>query len=73
MTKLAPARVAGLMMGVWFLSLSVGNYLGGRLAAFYEALPLPMLFGAVGLFAVVAGVLLATFLRPIVRLMAGVR
>jgi POT family proton-dependent oligopeptide transporter len=33
MTKLAPARVAGLMMGVWFLSIANGNYIGGRLAA----------------------------------------
>jgi proton-dependent oligopeptide transporter, POT family len=73
MTKLAPARVAGLMMGVWFLSISVGNYMGGRLAAFYESLPLPWLFGAVGAFAVVAGLLLALFVKPIVRLMAGVR
>lgn len=73
MTKLAPARVAGLMMGVWFLSISVGNYLGGRMAAFYESLALPTLFGTVGMFAVVAGLLLALFVRPIVRLMAGVR
>lgn len=29
MTKLAPARIAGLTMGVWFLAASVGNYLGG--------------------------------------------
>ena len=41
MTKLAPASVTGLMMGVWFLSLSVGNYLGGRMAALYESLAAP--------------------------------
>ena len=29
MTKLAPARVAGFMMGVWFVSISVGNFLAG--------------------------------------------
>jgi proton-dependent oligopeptide transporter, POT family len=73
MTKLAPSRVAGLMMGVWFLSLAVGNYVGGRLAAFYEALPLPTLFGAVGAFAIAGGVLLALLVRPMVRLMGGVR
>jgi POT family proton-dependent oligopeptide transporter len=73
MTKLAPARVAGLMMGVWFLSISAGNYLGGRMAAFYGALPLPTLFGSVGLIAVAAGILLAFFVRPIVRLMGGVK
>ncbi|MEJ7605669.1 MAG: MFS transporter, partial [Bryobacteraceae bacterium] len=73
MTKLAPARVAGLMMGVWFLSLSVGNYMGGRLASFYEALPLPFLFGAVGTFAICIGIVLAFLVRPMVRLMGGVR
>ena len=73
MTKLAPARVAGLMMGVWFLSISVGNYIGGRVAAFYEALPLPLLFGVVGGIAILAGLLLALFVKPMVRLMAGVR
>jgi len=60
-------------MGVWFLSLSVGNYLGGRLASLYESLPLETLFGAVGLFAICAGLLLALFVKPMVRLMAGVR
>jgi proton-dependent oligopeptide transporter, POT family len=41
MTKLAPARIVGLMMGVWFLAASVGNFIAGRLAGFYEAMPLP--------------------------------
>jgi POT family proton-dependent oligopeptide transporter len=73
MTKLAPTRVTGLMMGVWFLSLSVGNYIGGRVASFYEALPLTALFGIVGGIAVSAGILLALLVRPMVRLMGGVR
>ena len=46
MTKLAPARIAGLMMGVWFLATSVGNFIAGRLAGFYESMPLPTLFSA---------------------------
>ena len=29
MSRLAPARVAGLVMGVWFLASAVGNYLAG--------------------------------------------
>lgn len=72
-TKLAPVRVAGLMMGVWFLSISIGNYLGGRVSGFYEALPLPSLFGVVGAFAIVAGLVLAFFAKPITRLMGGVK
>jgi proton-dependent oligopeptide transporter, POT family len=73
MTKLAPARVAGLMMGVWFLSISIGNYAGGRLASFYEALPLTALFGVVGMIAIVVGMVLALLVKPMVRLMGGVR
>jgi POT family proton-dependent oligopeptide transporter len=72
MTKLAPARIAGLMMGVWFLATSVGNFIGGRVSSFYEAFALPSLFGAVGLFAIGAGILLFLFVRPIKRLMGEV-
>lgn len=72
MTKLAPARVGGLLMGVWFLSISVGNYMGGRLASLYEALELPSLFGAVAGFAVAAALVLALFVKPMKRLMGGV-
>ncbi|MCS7025913.1 MAG: peptide MFS transporter [Bryobacteraceae bacterium] len=72
-TKLAPERVAGLMMGVWFLSISAGNYLGGKVAGFYASLSLPTLFLTIGLFAIGAGVILALFVRPIVRLMGGVK
>jgi POT family proton-dependent oligopeptide transporter len=72
MTKLAPARIVGLMMGVWFLAASVGNYIGGRLASFYETLPLPSLFGVVAAFGVAFGLLLWMFTRPMRKLMGGV-
>ncbi len=72
MTKLAPARIVGLMMGVWFLAASVGNYIGGRLAAFYETLPLDALFGVVAAFGIGAGLVLWMFTRPMRRLMGGV-
>jgi POT family proton-dependent oligopeptide transporter len=72
MTKLAPARICGLMMGVWFLSISVGDYIGGRLASVYEVFPLPELFGIVAGFCIVVGLLLVLLLRPMKRLMGGV-
>ncbi|MSR13300.1 MAG: MFS transporter [Gammaproteobacteria bacterium] len=59
MSRLAPARIAGLTMGVWFLATSVGNYLGGRAASAYDAFTLPQLFTAVTLFGLAATVLLA--------------
>ncbi|HKC86716.1 MAG TPA: oligopeptide:H+ symporter, partial [Blastocatellia bacterium] len=36
-TKLAPHRLAGLMMGVWFLSISFGNFAAGIAAGHFEA------------------------------------
>lgn len=68
MTKLAPVRIGGLMMGVWFLAASVGNFIGGRISSFYESWALPSLFGAVGFFAIGAGVLMFLLVRPIKRL-----
>jgi POT family proton-dependent oligopeptide transporter len=71
-TKLAPARVAGFMMGVWFLSTSIGDYIGGRMASLYESWSLPALFGAVAAFCIVLGLALALFVRPMKKLMGGV-
>jgi POT family proton-dependent oligopeptide transporter len=71
-TKLAPARVAGFMMGVWFLSTSIGDYIGGRMASLYESWSLPSLFGAVAAFCIVLGLALALFVKPMKKLMGGV-
>ena len=68
-TKLAPARIAGLTMGVWFLALSVGNYLGGRVAGLYEGFSLPELFGAVAAYALLAAVILALLIKPVQRML----
>jgi len=71
-TKLAPSRVTGLMMGVWFLASAVGNYVGGRVAGLYESLPLTTLFGIVVATTIGGGIVLALAIRPIRRLMGGV-
>jgi POT family proton-dependent oligopeptide transporter len=71
-TKLAPARLAGLMMGVWFLSISLGSYIGGIVAGYFEQLPLPQLFGAVAATTLLSAAILTALIRPIRRLMSGV-
>jgi POT family proton-dependent oligopeptide transporter len=68
MTKLAPARIVSLMMGVWFLGASVGNFLGGQAASFYESMPLAQLFGMVAVLPIVAGILMFLFRRPLTAL-----
>jgi POT family proton-dependent oligopeptide transporter len=37
MTKLAPARLVGLVMGIWFLALALGNKLAGVLAGTFTS------------------------------------
>ena len=56
MTKLAPARIGGLMMGVWFLG-DVGRATSSAAAraGFYDSMPLPSLFGAIAAFGIGAG------------------
>ncbi len=70
MTRLAPARIVGLMMGVWFLAASVGNYLGGRVAGLYEQFSLPTLFGVVAIYAFIFAAILALLVKPIKRMLA---
>ncbi len=70
MTKLAPARVTGLMMGVWFLASSVGNKIAGTVAGLYESFSLTSIFGTVTVIALVFALLMALLVRPIKRMMA---
>jgi proton-dependent oligopeptide transporter, POT family len=73
MTKLAPPRIVSLMMGVWFLAASVGNYIAGRLSGMYDSLPLATLFSRVGLFAIVIGVIMLVLAPKFTKLMGGVK
>ena len=38
-TKVAPVRFASLLMGVWFLSNSAAQYIGGQVAGLTESIP----------------------------------
>ena len=68
MTKLAPARVTGLMMGVWFLSISVGSYAGGRIAHAYAGLSEQGLYRTIALLTIAGGVAMLLLARPLARL-----
>lgn len=60
MTKLAPGRMISLMMGVWFLSISMGSYVGGLVAGEFEPKPdvLYGLFSKVALVSIIGAVIL---------------
>ncbi|MEO8201552.1 MAG: peptide MFS transporter [Gemmatimonadota bacterium] len=71
-TKLSPIKIAGMMLGVWFLADSVGNYVAGFAAGFISSAPLPQLFGVIA--AVCLGASLVAFLmiKPVRNLMGGI-
>ncbi len=70
-TKLAPARMVGLMMGVWFLSISIGSYIAGlttRLFAGNDTAFLTRAFGTFAAITLIAALLLA-LLTPLIKKM----
>jgi POT family proton-dependent oligopeptide transporter len=69
MTKLAPARVVGAMMGVWFLGASVGNFMAGQLATFYEEIPLATLLIRMSVLPIVAGIVMVVCARQFTKMM----
>lgn len=74
-TKLAPARLAGQMMGVWFLAASLGNLLAGLLAGQVtgtNASGMPAQFLQVTVITGLAGLVLMASARAVRRLMGGV-
>jgi proton-dependent oligopeptide transporter, POT family len=70
-TKLSPTRMVGLMMGVWFLSISVGSYIAGRTTQLFVAGTPEVLTRAFGIFAGIslAAALLLALLTPLIRKM----
>lgn len=70
-TKLAPQRFVGQMMGIWFLATSLGNLIAGLLAGRFnpEAInEMPGLFMQIVVISVGSGILLLLFVKPIKRL-----
>ena len=72
MTKLAPAKVMSLVMGIWFLGASIGNFLGGQAASFYGRLPVSTLLALVAILPVLAGVAMLVLRRKLMELQGGI-
>jgi POT family proton-dependent oligopeptide transporter len=75
-TKLAPVKLVGIMMGVWFLATSFGNKLAGYLSGFFVAndpWQLVKLYGGIGVGLLVGAAILAILTPSIKRLMGTVK
>ncbi len=68
MTKLAPGRMVSLMLGVWFLSISMGNYVAGRIAGEFkaEAGVLVGIFSKVAMI-LIGGAIVLVLITPLVK------
>ena len=75
-TKLAPLKLVGIMMGVWFLAASLGSKLAGYLSGFFDAgspSTLVRLYGGIAVGLLIATGLLAALIPTLRRLMGRVR
>jgi POT family proton-dependent oligopeptide transporter len=72
-TKLAPQRLQGQMMGVWFLGTALGNILAGLLAGEASGQEMPAQFMQVVCISSAVGFLLWACARWIQRMSAGVK
>ncbi|HEV8367855.1 MAG TPA: peptide MFS transporter [Pyrinomonadaceae bacterium] len=70
-TKLSPARMVGLMLGVWFLSISIGSYIAGLATRLFEGNDPAVLTRAFAIFAGVTlfAALVLAILTPLIKKM----
>jgi proton-dependent oligopeptide transporter, POT family len=76
MSKLAPARFVGQVMGLWFMAMALGTNLAGQFAGDYDAsqlASLPALFLKIFWWGAVSGVIMLLMTPFLKRLMPGVR
>ncbi|MGD0232586.1 MAG: peptide MFS transporter [Syntrophorhabdales bacterium] len=66
-TKLAPPRMASMLMGMWFLAMFAGNYMSGVLGTFWEKMPKEAFFLMLSLIAFSSGCGMFAILKPIKR------
>lgn len=71
-TKLAPKRYASQAMGLWFFSSAMANYVAGNVLHFMETLSPLTLFQTIAGITITAGLILALFVKPIRKMMAGI-
>jgi len=66
-SRMAPPRMRGLMMGGWFASTAIGNYLSGFLGSFWERLPHSKFFGLLVITSLITVALLYMVMKKINR------
>jgi POT family proton-dependent oligopeptide transporter len=70
-TKLSPGRMVGLMLGVWFLSISIGSYIAGLATGLFAGNDNTALTRGFGIFAgiTLAAAIILAVLTPLIKRM----
>lgn len=68
-TKVAPVRMVSMLMGMWFLSSFLGNYLCGYIGTFWEKMPKESFFILLSALSIGAGVGMLLVIKPLKRAM----
>lgn len=68
-TKVAPAKIVSMMMGVWLLSSFFGNYASGLIGMYYEQLGDEKFFWLLAALSLIGGLLFFITIKPINKLM----
>jgi POT family proton-dependent oligopeptide transporter len=71
-TKLAPVKLASMLMGVWMLSTFVANIIGGFIAAYVEKMGAATIFTSIALFVIALGVIMLIVSKRLSKMMHGV-
>jgi POT family proton-dependent oligopeptide transporter len=64
-TKVSPARLVSMMMGMWFLSSFFGNYLSGEIGAYYETMSHEKFFLVLTIIGVATGAAIFALQNPL--------
>jgi proton-dependent oligopeptide transporter, POT family len=68
-SKIAPIKLASLLMGVWLAASGVANILAGQLGALTQSMGYFEIFSIIGFMAIVLGFVLLTISKKIVKMM----
>ena len=72
-TKLSPARLASLFMGVWIMASAFALILAGFISSYVKQLGASTVFATISAFVLILGILMVSLNKVIERMMHGIR
>jgi len=64
-SKVAPARLVGMLMGMWFLANFLGNFLSGYIGTYYEKMSRESFFLLLAMLGIASGIAIFALRTPL--------